>query len=267
MRIALLFCLLLAAPATATDAGTRVDAGPAPTFCGALDERGACFGDVAAYCTAPNPDGAEASAPTAQVDCAALPAGGGPVAGRCLESSGLGALCAVGPGVPCAFASAAGLFQVACLNEGGAFDENVACDLERGCQPGAAACDGAAPVACDGARLVLGCAFFGQRRELDCGALGGTCQGGRCEALGEDAPCDEESLTCAGDLVCLGAGRGVLGKCAPRGSPAVPVPPPDAGPPPVPPAPGCHAAPTATLGLLSLVALGLRRRAPRSSDR
>lgn len=256
--------VLLAAPAALAQ-----DAGPtAPTACGALDDEGVCFADVATWCSEPNAAGADAFAPTERFDCGAVVVDGRAVQAACVELAGFGAWCGVEEGERCLVPSADGARQLACLSAG-VVAVDGACDLERGCVRGLPACADDGP-ACENTFLRLGCSAFGQARGVDCAAIGGACTDAACTGVPENGPCDRERLRCAADLECTGAATGA-GVCLPIPEAADRAerdvdPPPD-------PAPSCGALGAGSgrlwpLGLLGFLFFSgiLRRRIRRSTD-
>ncbi len=231
------------------------DGGPVPARCGAdLTDEGACYGSVLAWCDEPNAGGADVDAGVTAVDCAALTLDDEDLSGSCVVSAGVAA-CGVPAGAPCALPGDDGVVQLACLSSG-VVEVGAACDVDQGCVSGAA-CSDDTP-ACEGDRLRLACAGFGQPLVVDCAAHGGTCAAGACTGVGEGGRCGA-ALLCAEGLSCVGASGG-LGSCLSEAEPSTPVEPPDDDVPP-PPA-SCSAqrasGSSATFGwlaLLSVVAL------------
>lgn len=227
------------------------DGGPVPLRCGSeLTDEGACFGEVAAWCDEPNAGGDAPDAGVTSVDCAALTLDDEAIGGRCVEPAGSGATCGVGEAAPCALPGEDGVVQLACL-AGGALDPSAACDLDVGCTSGSA-CAATSP-SCDGDRLQLACAPFGQALVVDCAALGGRCEAGACVDVAEGGRCGA-SLTCLDGLSCVGD-EGGLGTCLPEGAPVEPVDPPAEDPPP-PPA-SCSAAHGSRVAPVGLALFGI----------
>lgn len=259
-----IFTACMLAPTAAFAQGA--DGGPAPLRCGAeLTDEGACYGEVAAFCDEPNLTADAPDAGVTTVDCAALRLDGEAVGGACVELPGGVVTCGVDEGRPCALPGEGGIVQLACL-AGGALDEDAACDLDVDCTSGAP-CAASAP-ACDGDRLQLACAPFGQALVVDCAALGGRCEEGGCVEVERGGRCGA-SLSCADGLACVGDERG-LGTCLPEGAAVNPVDPPAADPPPPPAscsAPhGSTGAPLGWLAPFALVFLG-RWRGKRAAAR
>jgi MYXO-CTERM domain-containing protein len=202
---ALSLCAMsVALPGSAQDGGTP----DVPLVCGPdLTEHGACFGDVAAFCSAPNDSGQSATAPVRSTDCGALGA-------RCFEQSAIGAWCLADDGATCALASDEGTAQLLCgdANQG----PGPGCSLTDGCVTDAPACERDAPVTCAGRDLVLGCSEARQALILRCAS---TCEGDPpgCTAEPEGALCREGVAACAEGLACLGDGTFGYGRCAAPG--------------------------------------------------
>lgn len=236
--------LVVALVAAQLDAGPD-DAGTPPVVCGTLTDEGACFGDVAAWCSEDNVGGSAAAADVLAEDCRG---------GACALVDGVGSWCFADDGATCAFEAGAGATVHACGPVQSAPDPAWGCDLVDGCVSlGVAGCGAGCA---DGDRLRLGCAPFGQPMLFPCGAFGGSCAGDACAGLAAGAPCDDR-LVCASGLAC------VVGSCvADQQGVAVDAGPADAPAPPAPP-PLCGTG----AGLASSVALAAlagrrRRRAP-----
>ncbi|MBI1946017.1 MAG: hypothetical protein HYS27_09990 [Deltaproteobacteria bacterium] len=235
--VALVVAQVDAGPA---DAGP-VDAGQPPTVCGTLSAEGACFGEVAAWCSEDNTGGAAAAADVHVEDCAG---------GACAVLDDVGAWCFAADGARCAFAAGAGATAHACGPVQAAPDPAWGCDLVDGCVPLATAGCGAGCV--DAERVRLACSPFGQPVMFRCAGFGGACVGEGCVDLGVGAPCDER-FTCAAGLACI------VGACV-ADLPGALV---DAGPgePPAPPAPPplCGAGAVTCLGPAALLLVAVRR--------
>ncbi|OGQ19388.1 MAG: hypothetical protein A2138_08035 [Deltaproteobacteria bacterium RBG_16_71_12] len=232
--------LVVALLAAQVDAGPG-DAGAPPVVCGSLTDEGACYGDVAAWCSEDNVGGSAAAADVLVEDCRE---------GTCGDIDGLGAWCFADDGAPCAFEAGARAAVYACGPVQGAPDPAWGCDLVEGCVAlGVAGCGAGCA---DGDRLRLACAPFGQPMLFPCGAFGGTCAGDGCSGLSAGAPCDER-LACADGVSC------VAGACvADQPGVAVDAGPGDPVPPPAPP-PLCGAG-AGFASAVVLVTLAWRRR-------
>lgn len=260
--------LLLAPSLRAEDAGPGD--GEIPTYCGDLDRRGACLGDVAVWCEAENAAGESPLARTASVDCGGLTSSTGPLAARCLMLPELGAVCASGDSSACLIAPDGVPRQLYC-DAPGPQSPPRGCDLSAGCVAVSGSCvpDPAPPSGtrtpyCIESFLVLACPSFGQPAGVDCARGGGACITDHCEGGAPGSPCDAQRLFCADGLRCVGAADGFPGTCAELGPTRPMATVAMKAPPPLPPPESCAQAMPAEIPFLCVGAgVWVRRRRAR----